>query len=87
MIAAKLSDMIAEHASADLPAQLLPLRTNLSDMSARSGRGDLDPVVVPIVEEFDVSMDDWLASLRGAAPIELATPTAELLAAARAETA
>ncbi len=56
-------------------------------MSARSGLGDLDPVVVPIVEEFDVSMDDRLASLRRAEPIELSTPTAELLAAARAETA
>jgi hypothetical protein len=47
---------------------------------------EIDPAVVPIVEEFELTMDDWLASVRGDEPLVLAVSLAELLAEARADT-
>ena len=46
---------------------------------------ELDPVIVPIPEDFAVTMDDWLAGLRGDEPVVLPTSTAEMLAEARTE--
>ena len=46
---------------------------------------EIDPVVVPIDEEFELSMDDWLAGVRRDEPLVLPESTASLLAAARAE--
>lgn len=54
-------------------------------MSNSSGTHEVDPVVVPIVEEFELSMDEWLAGLVGDEPLALPISTADLLAAARAE--
>lgn len=54
-------------------------------MSDPSDTRETGPVVVPIVEEFDLSMDEWLATLRRDELIELPESTADLLAAARSE--
>ena len=42
-------------------------------------------MVVPIAEEFAMSMDEWLAGLRGIEPMILSVSTAQVLADARAE--
>lgn len=54
-------------------------------MSSPAELHEIDPVVVPIAEEFEMSMDEWLASLRDAEPTILSLPTAQLLADARTE--
>ena len=55
-------------------------------MSRSSEVREFDPVVVPIVEEFEISMSEWLAGLRGDdEPVVLPVSTAELLADTRAE--
>lgn len=54
-------------------------------MSIPSELHEIDPVVVPIVEEFEITMDEWLAGLRGDEPLTLSISTAQLLADARAE--
>jgi len=47
---------------------------------------ELDPVVVPIPDDSDLGIVEWLASLRlGEDPIELLVPAAELVAEARGE--
>ncbi len=46
---------------------------------------ELDPVVVPILDERDLSMDDWLASLLHDEPVELSISGADLVAEGRAE--
>jgi hypothetical protein len=46
---------------------------------------EIDPVVVPILDEFEVSLNDWLATVRRDEPVVLPEPTANLLAAAHAE--
>lgn len=46
---------------------------------------ELDPVVVPIPDDRDLSMDDWLASLIHDEPVELSISGADLVAEARAE--
>lgn len=52
-----------------------------------SERWQNDPAVVPLVDNFEVSMDAWLESVRCDEPLALSVPTAELLAHARAESA
>ena len=54
-------------------------------MSSPSELHEIDPVVVPISEEFEMSMDEWLAGLRGIKPSVLPISTVQLLADARAE--
>ena len=54
-------------------------------MSSPSELHEIDPAVVPIAEEFEMSMDEWLADLRDGEPLILSVSTAELLADARAE--
>ena len=54
-------------------------------MSSPSELHEIDPVVVPIAEEFAMSMDEWLAGLRGIEPMILSVSTAQVLADARAE--
>ena len=54
-------------------------------MSIPSELHETDPVVVPIAEAFEMSMDEWLADLRDGEPLILSVSTAELLADARAE--
>ncbi len=44
-----------------------------------------DPAVVPIDDDSDGSIDDWLTSLRRDEPIELSVTGADLVAEARAE--
>ena len=61
-----------------------PLRYALG-MSSPSELHEIDPVVVPIAEEFEISMDEWLADLRDGEPLILSLSTAQLLADARAE--
>ena len=55
----------------------------------RSGRRLLedvgDPVVVPIPDDFDGTMDEWLVSVRGDEPRTLPRSTAALLDEARSE--
>lgn len=46
---------------------------------------DPDPAVVPIADDSDGSIDDWLRSLMRDEPIELSVTGAELVAEARAE--
>ena len=55
------------------------------DMSSPVELHEIDPVVVPIAEEFETSMDEWLASLRDGEPSTLSLSTAQLLGDARAE--
>ena len=55
------------------------------DMSRPVELHEIDPVVVPIAEEFEMSMDEWLASLRDVGSTILSLSTAQLLADARAE--
>lgn len=54
-------------------------------MARRVKALDPDPAVVPIVDDSDGSMDDWLRSLVRDEPIELAVSGADLVAEARAE--
>ena len=54
-------------------------------MSSPSELHEIDPIVVPIVEEFTITVGEWLAGLQGPEPLVLSTPTAQLLAEARAE--
>lgn len=54
-------------------------------MSTPSEVKELDPVVVPIPDAFDVTMDEWLAGLRGEEPRALRRSTVELLDEARSE--
>ena len=54
-------------------------------MSSHSELHEIDPVVVAISEEFEMSMDEWLAGLRGTKPSVLPISTVQLLADARAE--
>lgn len=45
---------------------------------------EIDPVVVPILDNSDLDIDEWLASLRLCEdPIDLPVPAAELVAEAR----
>ena len=46
---------------------------------------DPDPAVVPIVDDSDGSMDDWLRALVRDEPSELSVTGADLVAEARAE--
>ncbi len=46
---------------------------------------DPDPAVVPIADDSDGSIDDWLTSLMRDEPIELSVTGADLVAEARAE--
>jgi hypothetical protein len=46
---------------------------------------ELDPTIVPIPDTYEISMDDWLASLRRDEPTALVVSGAELVAEARAE--
>ena len=46
---------------------------------------DQDPAVVPIVDDSDGFIDEWLRSLMRDEPIELSVSGAELVAEARAE--
>jgi len=46
---------------------------------------DPDPAVVPIVDDSDGSLDDWLRSLVRDEPLELSVTGADLVAEARAE--
>lgn len=55
-------------------------------MSNVSGLDEIDPVVVPIVEDLEMTFDEWLTSLHDDQPFVLTPSAAELLAAARAET-
>lgn len=45
---------------------------------------ELDPVVVPIPDDYKLSMDDWLGSLLRSEPVDLPISGAELVAEARA---
>ena len=54
-------------------------------MSSHSELHEIDPVVVAISEEFEMSMDEWLAGLRRIKSSVLPTSTVQLLADARAE--
>lgn len=54
-------------------------------MPIHSKDKELDPVVVPIPDDFDVTMAEWLASVRGDEPRTLPRATAELLDEARSE--
>jgi len=54
-------------------------------MSSPSEFHEIDPAVVAIVEEFTMSMDDWLADVQGVEPMVLSVSTAQLLAGARDE--
>lgn len=54
-------------------------------MSSPSTVKEGDPVVVPIPDDFDTTMDEWLAGLRGEAPRSLARSSAELLDEARSD--
>jgi hypothetical protein len=46
---------------------------------------ELDPAVVVIPDKYEITMDEWLASLRGDEPTRLTVPAADLVAEARAE--
>ena len=54
-------------------------------MSSPSELHEIDPVVVPIAEEFEMSMDEWLAGLRGIKPSVFSISSVQLLADVRAE--
>ena len=54
-------------------------------MSSPSVLHEIDRVFVAMVEEFAMSMDEWLAAVRGVEPMVLSVPTARLLAEARGE--
>lgn len=53
-------------------------------MARRAEDFELDPVVVPIPDDGEGSVDEWLASLLHDEPIELPIPAAQLLADVRA---
>ena len=54
-------------------------------MAKRVEDFELDPVVVPIIQDFDVTIDEWLASLRRDEPLIMAVSGAELVAEARSD--
>lgn len=54
-------------------------------MTTHSKDKALNPVVVPVPDDFDVTMDEWLVSVRGDEPRTVARATAELLDEVRAE--
>jgi|GEM_PF-5958030 hypothetical protein len=54
-------------------------------MARRTEDFELDPAVVLIPDHYELSMDDWLRSLRRGKPSELPTSGAELVEEARNE--
>ena len=54
-------------------------------MARRAEDFELDPVVVPIPSDAEVSITEWLRSLRHDEPLVLEVSGAELVAEARAE--
>ena len=54
-------------------------------MTIHSKGKELGPVVVPIPDDFDGTMDEWLVSVRGDEPRTLPRSTAALLDEARSE--
>ena len=56
-------------------------------MAKRVEDVELDPVVVPIVENFDLTIEDWLVLIRRDDPLPMVASGAELVAEARADEA
>ena len=54
-------------------------------MARRMDAFELDPAIVPIPDTYEISMDEWLASLRRDEPTALGVSGAELVAEARSE--
>lgn len=61
-------------------------RAGYSWRMARRAKGlEMGPVVVPIHDDYKLSMDDWLGSLLRSEPVDLPISGADLVAEARAE--
>ena len=56
-------------------------------MAKRVEDFELDPVVVPIVEDFDLTIEDWLVLIRRDEALPMVLSGAELVAEARVDEA